>query len=112
VHASTVEHRTRTFGATDVDPGARFVFEVRNKIWMLLRSRALSPAERILYAGVALVNWTRTVARSGDRRLLLRGLADGVRQGLGRPPRPAHEVLGGLGEITAGIRRIEAAAGR
>jgi rhamnopyranosyl-N-acetylglucosaminyl-diphospho-decaprenol beta-1,3/1,4-galactofuranosyltransferase len=112
VHASTVEHRTRTFGATDVDPGARFVFEVRNKIWMLLRSRALSPAERILYAGVALVNWTRTVARSGDRRLLMRGLADGVRQGLGRPPRPAHEVLGGLGEITAGIRRIEAAAGR
>jgi hypothetical protein len=112
VHGSTVEHRTRAFGSTDVDPGPRFVFEVRNKIWMLLRSRALSPAERVLYTGAALLNWTRTVARSGDRGLLLSGLADGVRQGLSRPPRPAHEVLDGLGEITEGIRRIEAAAGR
>ncbi|WP_445338216.1 glycosyltransferase [Clavibacter sp. CFBP 8614] len=112
VHGSTVEHRTRTFGSTDVDPGARFVFEVRNKIWMLLRSRALSPAERVLYAGAALVSWTRTIARSGDRGLLLRGLVDGVRQGLARPPRPAHEVLDGLGEITAGIRRLEGSAGR
>lgn len=112
VHGSTVEHRTRTFGSTDVDPGARFVFEVRNKVWMLLRSRALSPVERVVYAGAALVNWTRTVARSSDRSLLLRGLADGMRQSLARAPRPAHEVLDGLGDITAGVRRIEEAAGR
>lgn len=112
VHGSTVEHRTRTFGSTDVDPGARFVFEVRNKVWMLLRSRALSPVERVVYAGAALVNWTRTVARSSDRGLLLRGLADGMRQSLARAPRPAHEVLDGLGDITAGVRRIEEAAGR
>jgi rhamnopyranosyl-N-acetylglucosaminyl-diphospho-decaprenol beta-1,3/1,4-galactofuranosyltransferase len=112
VHGSTVEHRTRTFGSTDVDPGARFVFEVRNKLWMLLRSRALSPAERVLYAGAALRGWTRTIARSSDRPLLVRGLVDGVRQGLGRAPRPAHVVLDGLGEITAGVRRIDEAAGR
>jgi rhamnopyranosyl-N-acetylglucosaminyl-diphospho-decaprenol beta-1,3/1,4-galactofuranosyltransferase len=112
VHGSTVEHRTRTFGSTDVDPGARFVFEVRNKIWMLLRSRALSPAERVLYSGAALVSWTRTIARSGDRPLLLRGLAAGIRQGLGAGPRPAHVVLAGLGDITEGVRRIDAAAGR
>ncbi|PPF56848.1 glycosyl transferase [Clavibacter michiganensis] len=112
VHGSTVEHRTRTFGSTDVDPGARFVFEVRNKVWMLTRSRALSPAERVLYSGAALVSWTRTIVRSRDRRLLLGGLVDGLRQGLGRAPRPAHVVLAGLGGITSGIRRIEESAGR
>ncbi len=112
VHGSTVEHRTRTFGSTDVDPGARFVFEVRNKIWMLRLSRALAPAERVLYAGAALVGWARTIARSADRPLLIRGLVDGIRQGLGRRPRPAAEVLAGLGGITEGVRRIEAGAGR
>jgi rhamnopyranosyl-N-acetylglucosaminyl-diphospho-decaprenol beta-1,3/1,4-galactofuranosyltransferase len=112
VHGSTVEHRTRTFGSTDVDPGARFVFEVRNKLWMLRLSHALAPAERVLYAGAALVGWTRTIARSADRPLLLRGLVDGVRQGLGRRPRPAAEVLAGLGDVTEGVRRIERAAGR
>jgi rhamnopyranosyl-N-acetylglucosaminyl-diphospho-decaprenol beta-1,3/1,4-galactofuranosyltransferase len=112
VHGSTVEHRTRTFGSTDVDPGARFVFEVRNKLWMLRLSRALAPAERVLYAGAALVGWTRTIARSADRPLLVRGLVDGVRQGIGRRPRPAAEVLAGLGDVTAGVRRIEEGAGR
>ncbi|KAF0260025.1 N-glycosyltransferase [Clavibacter michiganensis subsp. michiganensis] len=112
VHGSTVEHRTRTFGSTDVDPGARFVFEVRNKIWMLRLSRALAPAERVLYAGAALRGWARTIARSADRPLLIRGLVDGIRQGLGRRPRPAAEVLAGLGGITEGVRRIEAGAGR
>ncbi len=112
MHGSTVEHRTRTFGSTDVDPGARFVFEVRNKIWMLRLSRALAPAERVLYAGAALRGWARTIARSADRPLLIRGLVDGIRQGLGRRPRPAAEVLAGLGGITEGVRRIEAGAGR
>ena len=45
-------------------------------------------------------------------RYALRGLVDGVRQGLGRRPRPAHEVLAGLGEITSGVRCIDEAAGR
>ncbi|OUE26345.1 N-glycosyltransferase [Clavibacter michiganensis] len=112
VHGSTVEHRTRTFGSTDVDPGARFVYEVRNKLWMLRLSSALSPAERVLYAGAALVGWSRTIARSADRPLLLRGLVDGVRQGIGRRPRPAAEVLAGLGAVTEGVRRMEAEAGR
>src|SRR6476469_272149 len=33
--ASVVVHKTRTFGSTDVDPGGRFFYEVRNKIWTL-----------------------------------------------------------------------------
>ena len=33
--ASVVVHKTATFGSTDADPGQRFFYEVRNKIWTL-----------------------------------------------------------------------------
>jgi GT2 family glycosyltransferase len=93
---SVVVHKTRTFGSTDVDPGRRFFYEVRNKVWLLVRSRALNPAERVLYGGSTLRRWARTVLRSGDRRTLLaaaaRGLAAGVRGG----PRSNADVLGDL----------------
>ena len=35
-----VVHKTATFGSTDADPGARFFYEVRNKVWLFSRSRA------------------------------------------------------------------------
>ncbi|HEY9240695.1 MAG TPA: glycosyltransferase family 2 protein, partial [Streptosporangiaceae bacterium] len=81
--ASVVVHKTRTFGSTDADPGPRFFYEVRNKIWTLRSAGALSPAERVLYGGATLRRWARTFARSQDRRTLrqslLRGIAAGVR---------------------------------
>ena len=42
VPASVVVHRTRTSARTDADPGERFYFEVRNKLWLFMRSRGLS----------------------------------------------------------------------
>ena len=112
VRDSTVEHRTRTFGSTDVDPGARFYFEVRNKVWLLTRSRALSPLERILYAGAATRSWTRTFRRSSDRAVLADGLRRGLADGLARGPRASAVVLSGLGPITDGVTRLERGAGR
>jgi rhamnopyranosyl-N-acetylglucosaminyl-diphospho-decaprenol beta-1,3/1,4-galactofuranosyltransferase len=112
VVGSTVEHRTRTFGSTDVDPGARFYFEVRNKVWLLTRSRALSPVERILYAGAAVRSWLRTFRRSSDRALLADGLRRGLVDGFAAGPRDAATVLTGLGEITEGVERLERGAGR
>jgi len=95
--ASTVVHKTKAFGATDADPGARFFYEVRNKVWTLRSSAPLAAHERVLYGGATLRRWARTFARSADRgtlaRCLLRGLAAGVRSG----PRPTAEVLAGLG---------------
>lgn len=105
---STVEHRTKTFGATDVDPGARFYFEVRNKIWLLRFSSALSGVERVLYAGATLLNWTRTIRKSSDRATLFRGLRRGARDGVSRPPRSNTEVLSGLGAVTDAIASFEA----
>ncbi|MFG2084978.1 MULTISPECIES: glycosyltransferase [unclassified Spirillospora] len=99
--ASIVVHKTRTFGGTDADPGERFYYEVRNKLWLFTRSRGLAPAERVLYAGSSVRRWTRTYARSRDRATLRRGLRAGVRDGLRRRPRPTEEV------ISAAMRRYD-----
>lgn len=90
---SVVVHKTRTFGSTDADPGPRFYYEVRNKVWMWTRSRSLTPVEKVVYGGSSLRRWVRTVARSGDRGTLVRGLARGVRDGVLRGPRRTEDVL-------------------
>ena len=89
-------HKTRTFGSTDADPGERFYFEVRNKVWMLTRSRSLAPLERMLYAGSTLRRWRRTIANSSERATLWRALRRGLLAGLRRGPRPNLEVLANL----------------
>ncbi|MEU9021870.1 glycosyltransferase [Actinomadura sp. NPDC048394] len=99
--ASVVVHKTRTFGGTDADPGDRFYYEVRNKLWLFTRSPGLAPAERVLYAGSSLRRWARTYARSQDRGTLRRGLRNGLRDGLRRAPRPTDEV------IAAAMRRYD-----
>jgi rhamnopyranosyl-N-acetylglucosaminyl-diphospho-decaprenol beta-1,3/1,4-galactofuranosyltransferase len=93
---SIVVHKTRTFGSTDADPGQRFFYEVRNKVWMLTRSRSLAPLERILYAGSTLRRWRRTIAGSSDRPTLWRALRTGLAAGLRRGPRANLEVLSGV----------------
>lgn len=99
--ASVVVHKTGTFGGTEADPGDRFYYEVRNKLWLFTRSRGLAPAERVLYAGSTVRRWARTYARSRDRAVLRRGLRAGVRDGLRRRPRPTEDV------ISAAMRRYD-----
>jgi GT2 family glycosyltransferase len=94
---SVVVHKTRTFGSTDADPGERFFFEVRNKLWLFGRSTGLSPVEKLLYGGSTARRWARTFARSQDRRTLLRALGRGVRAGLATAPRPNAAVLAEAG---------------
>jgi rhamnopyranosyl-N-acetylglucosaminyl-diphospho-decaprenol beta-1,3/1,4-galactofuranosyltransferase len=93
--ASVVVHKTRTFGGTTVEPGERFFYEVRNKVWTL-RANSLGPAERMLYTGATLRRWVRTYAAAADRAALrahfVRGLVAGVRTS----PRPNDQVLPGL----------------
>lgn len=110
VPASVVEHRTKTFGATDADPGERFYFEVRNKIWLLTRSAALMPGERVLYAGSSLRRWTRTFRRSQARRVLWKAARRGLVDGFRKRPRPTAAVLAGLADVAADVRAIEQGA--
>ena len=91
---SLVVHKTRTFGSTDADPGERFFFEVRNKVWLFTRSTGLAPAEKLLYGGSTVRRWARTFARSRDRGTLARAAARGLWAGLRHGPRPNSQVLG------------------
>jgi rhamnopyranosyl-N-acetylglucosaminyl-diphospho-decaprenol beta-1,3/1,4-galactofuranosyltransferase len=95
--ASIVVHKTRTFGATDVNPGSRFFFEVRNKVWTLKSPAPLAPVERIMYGGSTLRRWVRTFARSRDRGVLASSLLRGIAAGVRTSPRPAEEVLAAAG---------------
>jgi rhamnopyranosyl-N-acetylglucosaminyl-diphospho-decaprenol beta-1,3/1,4-galactofuranosyltransferase len=87
---SVVVHKTKTFAAADTDPGPRFFYEVRNKIWLFTRSPCLAPAERLLYAGATLRRWARTFIKSPDRVALTCALARGLRAGLLTKPRPTE----------------------
>ncbi len=107
VPASVVEHRTKTFGATDADPGPRFYYEVRNKIWMITRSSALAPFERVLYTGASVRRWVRTFARSKNRGVLVLAALRGLRDGVIRRPKATVDVLGGLGDVTSAVARLE-----
>jgi GT2 family glycosyltransferase len=95
--ASVVVHKTKTFGSTDVDPGDRFFYEVRNKVWMFKDSAPLAPLERAAYGGSTLRRWARTFARSHDRRTLRQSLFRGISAGVRTSPRPTADVLADAG---------------
>ncbi|QNN53639.1 glycosyltransferase [Nocardioides mesophilus] len=97
VPGSLVVHKTRTFGSTDVDPGDRFFFEVRNKLWLFTRSAGLTPAEKLLYGGSTARRWARTFAASTDRATLGRALGRGLVAGVRGGPRANAEVLAPAG---------------
>jgi GT2 family glycosyltransferase len=91
VRTSVVTHRTAAFGYAD--PGERFYYETRNKIWLFTRSDALGPVERLGYLGATLARWVGLVVRSPRRRVLLRAAARGLRDGVRRGPRDTAVVL-------------------
>jgi GT2 family glycosyltransferase len=95
--ASVAVHKTATFGSTDADPGPRFFYEVRNKIWTLRASAPLAPWERVLYGGSTLRRWARTFARSRDRGALARAFGRGVAAGVRSGPPATGEVLAAAG---------------
>jgi len=95
VTASVVEHRTRLFGGADRDPGPRFRYEVRNKIWLFRHSAALRPGERVVYGAASARRWIATYLRSQDRGSVLSGLRQGFAEGMAGGPRSNAEVLAG-----------------
>jgi GT2 family glycosyltransferase len=95
VENSVASHHTKSFGDAGADPGARFYYEVRNKLWVYTRSAALTPWEKMLYSGASVRNWTRTIAGSPNKRLLLQGLLRGVLHGM-KAPRSNEQVLNGI----------------
>lgn len=109
VPGSVVTHKTVKRGSSDQDPGPRFYFEVRNKLWVFLRSSALYPWEKVLYFGASLRRWIRTFRASSDRAVLRDGLRRGLRDGLRTSPRPTRDVLRSAGvpvDVMVEIERL------
>ncbi len=92
--SSVVVHKTRILGSSDADPGERFYFEVRNKLWLFRFSPAFAGWERVLYIAATARRWVRTWARSSDRATLRAAGARGWREGWRSRPRPNDLVLG------------------
>ncbi|MDN5899842.1 MAG: glycosyltransferase [Brachybacterium sp.] len=110
VPASVVEHRTVAFGNAQSGPGARFFYDVRNRLWALLRTSSFTPSEKLVHGGATGLGWLRLLLRhrGGLFAVGLRGLLAALRRG----PRPSAVVLAADGEAAADIREIERVAGR
>ncbi|GAA4521588.1 glycosyltransferase [Brachybacterium paraconglomeratum] len=110
VPGSVVEHRTARFSNAQTSPGSRFYYDVRNRLWALLRTSSFTPLEKVLHGGATSLGWLRLLLRHrGDLLGVgLRGLLSALRRG----PRPSTTVLQSDGEAAADIRVIERAAGR
>ncbi|MFC9917613.1 glycosyltransferase [Agromyces binzhouensis] len=107
VPSSVVLHKTRVLGSTDADPGHRFYYEVRNKLWMFRRSASLAPWEKLLYGGSSVLRWLRTGIRSQDRATLADGWRRGWRDGTRYRPRPNADALAGLGRASDAVAAVE-----
>jgi rhamnopyranosyl-N-acetylglucosaminyl-diphospho-decaprenol beta-1,3/1,4-galactofuranosyltransferase len=101
VPTSVVVHHTRVFGDTAADPGDRFYYEVRNKIWLFTRSRSLGSVEKLLFGAATGRRWVRTAVASSDRCRLGRAFARGLRDGVLTEPRPTNDVLMAAGLVPA-----------
>ncbi|ANJ27698.1 glycosyltransferase [Agromyces aureus] len=107
VPASVVVHKTKVLGSTDADPGARFYYEVRNKLWMFRRSQSLSPVEKAVYGASSIRRWIKTFLRSEDRAVLRDGWRRGYRDGTRTRPRPNAMALAELGDASEAVRSLE-----
>ena len=103
--ASVVVHKTKVFGSSDADPGERFFFEVRNKVWLFRFSRAFGWGERLMYMAATARRWVRTWRRSADRSVLRAAGRRGWHDGWRTRPRandvvlaPAFAAPGDVGE--------------
>lgn len=110
VAASVVEHRTKTFGGAGAAPGARFFYDVRNRVWALTRTSSFTPWEKVLFGGKSVLGWARVIVR--DRDGMLRTGLRGLVQALRSAPRDAATVLAADPEIARDARAIERGAGR
>jgi GT2 family glycosyltransferase len=94
---SVVVHKTKSRSDTDVDPGERFYYEVRNKLWLFRSSDALGWYERPIYAAATARRWLRTWLRSSDRPTISRTFRAGWHDGMRTNPRSNDAYLTALG---------------
>ncbi|OKL50223.1 glycosyltransferase [Boudabousia marimammalium] len=92
VPASVVEHRTKALASATDDPGDRFYYESRNKMWFL-RAKHLRLRDRVLWGGSMVLRWAKMLSHSTQRRKMLRLGYQGIREGLSTKPIPSAQIL-------------------
>ena len=112
VPASVVLHKTKARADTDADPGERFYYEVRNKLWLFRASSALAWFERPLYFAATARRWLRTYWRSRERSTILRAFRSGWRDGWHSRPHTNSDYLASLGVEAGGLAAFEKASRR
>jgi rhamnopyranosyl-N-acetylglucosaminyl-diphospho-decaprenol beta-1,3/1,4-galactofuranosyltransferase len=109
VPASVVEHRTKLFGNAQESPGNRFYFDVRNRLWVLFRSRSFKVWERAIYGSKTALGWLRQLARHPQlMRPGLKGFWDAVTT----KPAPADQVFAADPPVASLIKEMEDEAPR
>ncbi|QAV69995.1 glycosyltransferase [Salinibacterium sp. UTAS2018] len=109
VPASVVVHKTKLLGSTDLDPGERFFFEVRNKVWLMRYSRGLKAWEKAMYGASSIRRWIRTIRRSQQRPVLWAGLRRGLAEGGRTRPVSNTDYFADLPAVANAVARVEAA---
>lgn len=105
---SVVMHKTKVFGSSDADPGARFYNEVRNKIWMLRFSRDIfQPAELGEFILKTVRRWSLTMMRAHDRSQIKDCFRRGWHDGWHTDPPTNRQIFSDNPTIYAAVRRIE-----
>ena len=108
VPASRVWHKTKVFGSSDADPGSRFFYEVRNKIWMFRFSRGNFTAIELLALLIATGRrWLLTLVRAHDRRQILQCLSRGFKAGMAARPGSNHDLFAQEPGVQALIDRVD-----
>ncbi|MGO3153754.1 MAG: glycosyltransferase, partial [Galactobacter sp.] len=90
VPASVVEHRTKAFGNAQESPGNRFYFDVRNRLWVLFRSRSFRVWERVIYGSKTCLGWIQQLLKHPG---LLRPGAKGLWHAIIAAPRGSDAVF-------------------
>ncbi|MBW3081304.1 glycosyltransferase [Bifidobacterium saguinibicoloris] len=108
VPASEVVHKTKVFGSSDADPGARFYNEVRNKIWLFRFSRGnFSGSELVEFLLKTARRWVLTWLRSSDRATIADCFRRGRHDGFRTKPASNAEIFADVPEVVEAIRVVE-----
>jgi GT2 family glycosyltransferase len=115
VPSSVVVHQTKDLSSSLSNPGERFYYEVRNKLWAFLKSSAFGPFDMVCYSAYTLAAWLRLFCRAAGRGQLselLVGLRSGFRDGLLKRPRLTSRVLTEQQSVAQAAAMIERGAAR
>ena len=93
------------FSNAQTNPGSRFYFDVRNRLWALTKTDSFTPIEKVLYGGKSAIGWMQTLVRT--RADVLPVALKGLREGLFTSPRRSSVVLAADPMSATEIRALE-----